>query len=349
MTNKQRREIIEKAKSEGYGGDYVELFRTGAAKLAITEEEREKGLRPYHEAGDTGQTMAFPNTPPNTPFNTVGMKAPIRVTKHVGGKVVKDQVVPPGVSSFNTGSGYGTVVEAPELRARGKYGRRRAQYGEAVARPELAPTMDPETGEFSSVPAEKPSEVSQYLDRAQIVLGAGSLAAAATGVGEVVSVPADLVNVAISFGRAGYYGLKGKGAKASKYAALGGLNVAAAIPVIGNVAGATSIGKLAQSAAQVPAVAKSAHMMHHGGEAAITTYKALDYATSEDPTRPNTTDKDYTSLNLSGLKKQLDQGVISKDQYMSEATGRLGQSQSSAERYISRLGGVRYNKGGYKR
>lgn len=122
MTNKERRDIIERAKASGYTGDYIELFRTGAAKLAITEEEREKGLRPYHEAGNVEQTMAFPNTPPNTPFNTIGMKAPIRVTKVVGDKVVKDQVVPPGVSSFNTGSGYGTVVEAPALRARGQEG-----------------------------------------------------------------------------------------------------------------------------------------------------------------------------------------------------------------------------------
>ena len=124
MTNKERREIIERAKASGYAGDYVELFRTGAAKLAITEEERQKGLRPYHEAGDTGQTMAFPNTPPNTPFNTIGMKKPVRVTKVVGDKIVKDQVVPPGVSSFNTGSGYGTVIEAPELRARAQEGGR---------------------------------------------------------------------------------------------------------------------------------------------------------------------------------------------------------------------------------
>ena len=79
--------------------------------------------------------------------------------------------------------------------------------------------------------------VKDYLDRAQIALGAGSLAAA-TGVGEVIiSVPADLINAAISFGRSGYYALTGDGTNAAKYAGLGGLNVAAAIPTE-NAAGA---------------------------------------------------------------------------------------------------------------
>jgi hypothetical protein len=277
MNNKQRREIIENAKASGYDGSYVDLFRDPAAslKLAVTQEERMKGLKPYNEPG--GQAMALPNNPPNNPVNTIGTRPPIK-TKSVGSKVGSAPVAP-GISSFKG------VVTAGDLRARGKYGRRRAEEGEpreAVARPEFAPTENID-GSWSSVPVEG-TPVKDYLDRAQIALGAGSLAAAATGVGEVISVPADLINAAISFGRSGYYALSGDGANAAKYAGLGGLNVAAAIPVIGNAAGVASIAKTAKALGETKVVAKTAHAMHHGGEAAITAAKTADYVDLGDKT-----------------------------------------------------------------
>ena len=209
MNNKQRREIIENAKASGYDGSYVDLFRDPAAplKLAVTEEERMKGLKPYNEPGGR---MALPNNPPNNPVNTIGARPPIR-TKSVGSKVGSAPVAS-GISSFKG------VVTAGDLRARGKYGRRRAEEGtqrppEAAAAARIDPSaMAPVEG----------TPVKDYLDRAQIALGP-TLAAAATGVGEVISVPADLINAAISFGRSGYYALTGDGTNAAKYAGLGGL------------------------------------------------------------------------------------------------------------------------------
>lgn len=279
MNNKQRREIIENAKASGYDGSYVDLFRNSAAplKLAVTEEERMKGLKPYNEPG--GQAMALPNNPPNNPVNTIGARPPIRA-KSVGSKVGSAPVAP-GISSFKG------VVTAGDLRARGKYGRRRAEEGTsrppeasaAAARPDFANMGLPVTADDVQVPnvPVNGTPIKDYLDRAQIALGAGSLAAASTGVGEVISVPADLINAVISFGRAGYYGLKGDGTNASKYAGLGGLNVAAAIPVIGNAAGIASIAKTAKALGETKVVSQAAHAMHHGGEAAITAAKTADY------------------------------------------------------------------------
>lgn len=280
MTNKQRREIIENAKASGYDGSYVDLFRNSAAplKLAVTEEERMKGLKPYNEPG--GQAMALPNNPPNNPVNTIGTRPPIK-TKSVGSKVGSAPVAP-GISSFKG------VVTAGDLRARGKYGRRRAQYGEptstpeTAARPNLAPTEGID-GSWSSVPVEG-TPVKDFLDRAQISLGALSLGAAATGVGEVVSVPADLVNAAISAGRAGYYAFKGDAGNAALYTGLAGLNAAAAIPVVGNVSGVAAIAKTAQALGKTKAVSQAAHGMHHGGEAVITAAKTADYIDLGDKT-----------------------------------------------------------------
>lgn len=214
MTNKQRRDIIEKAKAEGFEGNYVDLFRSGGAALAVTPEQREKGLRPYHDAGDTEQSMVFPNTPPNTPFNTVGMKKPIRVQKVVGDKVVRDQVVPPGVSSFNTGSGYGTVIEAPELRARGQYGRHRAQEGTSLpgmgkvqdmlglsadpSRPTISQeSVDYETPKTSLLEmAANPLRTSRYYSKAIQADGLGALTSRPT-TAEYDATPSNAMDTAI--------------------------------------------------------------------------------------------------------------------------------------------------------
>jgi hypothetical protein len=59
--------------------------------------------------------MIFPNVPPNTPFNTVGMKAPINIEKYdEQGHLVKSyENVPPGIKSLPTGPQRGTVIETP--------------------------------------------------------------------------------------------------------------------------------------------------------------------------------------------------------------------------------------------
>ena len=121
MTNKERRQIIDEAKANGYQGSYVDLFRQHEGlgmPIASTPEEQEQGLRPLHDAGRTDASMAFTDVPPNTPFNTVGMKAPIDIKKYdEQGHLVKSyESVPPGVVNLNTGPSQGTVIETPAAR-----------------------------------------------------------------------------------------------------------------------------------------------------------------------------------------------------------------------------------------
>lgn len=118
MTNAQRRQIIDKAKAEGYQGSYVDLFKQAAQNPAVVQHGTQQsvdGLRPAHQAGNTEASMAFTDVPPNTPFNTVGMKKPIDIKKYDRqGHLVKSyESVPPGIKSLNTGPSHGTVVETP--------------------------------------------------------------------------------------------------------------------------------------------------------------------------------------------------------------------------------------------
>lgn len=124
MNNAERRRIVQEAKLNGYQGSYVDLFKQHAQNpqsrqeplfTAVTDDEKEQGLRPLHEAGRTDASMAFKDVPPNTPFNTVGMKAPIDIKKFdKQGHLVKSyDAVPPGIQSLNTGPNEGTVIETP--------------------------------------------------------------------------------------------------------------------------------------------------------------------------------------------------------------------------------------------
>ena len=122
MTNDQRRAIINDAKSKGYQGSYVDLFKQAALNpsqqdmaVASSPDQKREGLRPMHEAGRTDASMAFKDVPPNTPFNTVGMKAPINIKKYdTQGHLVKSyENVPPGLTNLDTGPNYGTVIETP--------------------------------------------------------------------------------------------------------------------------------------------------------------------------------------------------------------------------------------------
>ena len=124
MNNQDRRKIVNQAKADGYQGSYVDLFKQAAqdpAMVANTPEQKQAGLRPFHEQGKTDASMAFPDTPPNTPFNTVGMKAPIDIKKFdEQGHLVKSyDAVPPGLTNIDSGPAKGTVLETP---ARMQYG-----------------------------------------------------------------------------------------------------------------------------------------------------------------------------------------------------------------------------------
>ena len=71
MTNKERRQIINKAKAEGFQGNYVDLFRQaddqrGKPMVAETPQQKAEGLRPAHKAGNTNASMVFKDVPPHT-------------------------------------------------------------------------------------------------------------------------------------------------------------------------------------------------------------------------------------------------------------------------------------------
>jgi len=138
MTNKERRDIVNKAQEEGYQGSYVDLFKNPPMgsinpelsqdiKIARTPGEQEQGLRPAHAQGRTETSMAFPNVAPGSNFNTVGMKSNIDFKEFdKSGDLIKSyENVPPGLStSFTTGTEPSTVLETPsKLRYGGlKYG-----------------------------------------------------------------------------------------------------------------------------------------------------------------------------------------------------------------------------------
>lgn len=119
-------------------------------QVARTPQEQEQGLRPAHQAGNVSQSMIFPNVPPNTPFNTKGMKAPINIQKFdEQGHLVKSyENVPPGISNLPTGPQRGTVIETPaNMQSGGDYNMARAQ--ELGYKPDAAghyPSVDHETG-----------------------------------------------------------------------------------------------------------------------------------------------------------------------------------------------------------
>lgn len=142
LTNEKRREILETARAVGYKGSVLDLYNAARAgqdisqllqpqnmEVAQTPEQQSQGLRPQHAAGNTNASMAFPDVPPNTPFNTKGMKAPINISKfdEQGHLVQSFKNVPPGIESLPTGPGKGTVIETPAYK-KGGY-RAKYQFG----------------------------------------------------------------------------------------------------------------------------------------------------------------------------------------------------------------------------
>ena len=129
MDNDTRRSLLQRHRQSGFPGSVMDVFRAhdqgidlieqfeqqNNMQVARTPQQQQQGLRPAHQAGDVSQSMIFPNVPPNTPFNTVGMKAPINIEKYdEQGHLVKSyENVPPGIKSLPTGPQRGTVIETP--------------------------------------------------------------------------------------------------------------------------------------------------------------------------------------------------------------------------------------------
>lgn len=135
MNNATRRQLLERHKQSGFPGSIIDVFNAHNQgidiigqyeqeqmmqqqqnmQVAQTPQEQQQGLRPAHQMGNVNQSMVFPNVPPNTPFNTVGMKAPINIQKYdEQGHLVKSyENVPPGIENLPTGPQGGTVIETP--------------------------------------------------------------------------------------------------------------------------------------------------------------------------------------------------------------------------------------------
>lgn len=172
MNNQIRRELLNRHRQSGFPGSIMDVFSAYNAGrdiisefiqerqrqqqlqqmqqmqqqqsqpiVANTPEEQEQGLRPYHEAGQTDQSMVFPNVPANTPFNTVGMKAPINIDKYdnQGHLIESFKSVPPGIQNLPTGPQEGTVVETPANMQSG--GVRRYQYAGPVTEAPRVPAL----------------------------------------------------------------------------------------------------------------------------------------------------------------------------------------------------------------
>lgn len=147
MNNQLRRELLQRHRASGFPGSILDVYKAydqgvdligeyqqkmmqeQQPQVAKTPEQQREGLRPQHAAGNTNASMIFPNVPPNQPFNTVGMKAPIDIKKFdEQGHLVKSyNNVPPGIQSLPTGPHRGTVLETPSQMKSG--GVRKYQEG----------------------------------------------------------------------------------------------------------------------------------------------------------------------------------------------------------------------------
>lgn len=131
MDNATRTRLLQRHKMSGFPGSIIDVFKAydqgidligqymqqqqQQMQVANTPQEQQQGLRPAHQAGNTNASMAFPNTPPNASFNTVGMKAPIDMKQfdETGNLVKSYDAVPPGVKDLKMSSQGGTVIETP--------------------------------------------------------------------------------------------------------------------------------------------------------------------------------------------------------------------------------------------
>jgi uncharacterized membrane protein (UPF0127 family) len=149
MTNEERRNLLDRYKTSDFPGSITEVFsaaRRGVdligqfeqqnnIQVANTPKQYEQGLRPAHQAGDINRSMVFPDVPPNTSFNTMGMKAPINIQKFDNqGHLVKSyENVPPGIQSLPTGPQRGTVIETPARMQRGGFAASESTYQPSFA------------------------------------------------------------------------------------------------------------------------------------------------------------------------------------------------------------------------
>lgn len=164
MDNATRKYLLQRHRQSGFPGSVMDVFRAhdqgidligqfeqqNNIQVARSPQQQKQGLRPAHQAGNVSQSMIFPNVPPNTPFTTEGMKAPINIEKYdEQGHLVKSyENVPPGIKELPMGPQGGTVIETPaNMQAGGDYNMARAK--ELGYKPDATghyPSVDDETG-----------------------------------------------------------------------------------------------------------------------------------------------------------------------------------------------------------
>jgi len=131
MTNKERRELLDRSRESGFTGSIVDVFQAARqgrdlisefeakqqGNIAVTPQQQQAGLGPAHQRGDVGASMVFPKIGPNATMTTAnkGLKVNLDVKGYDDrGHLVKSyESVPPGVKSLPMGPRATTVVETP--------------------------------------------------------------------------------------------------------------------------------------------------------------------------------------------------------------------------------------------
>tara|TARA_R110002050_G_scaffold174845_1_gene307730 strand:- start:1300 stop:1734 length:435 start_codon:yes stop_codon:yes gene_type:complete len=129
LTNKNRRELLDRARTSGFPGSIIDVYNghregrdvisefEGKQNVAMSPQQQQAGLGPAHQAGDTDQSMVFPNIGPNATMTTAnkGLKANLDVKGFdERGHLVKSyNAVPPGVRTLPMGPRATTVLETP--------------------------------------------------------------------------------------------------------------------------------------------------------------------------------------------------------------------------------------------
>tara|TARA_Y100000816_G_scaffold292074_1_gene285699 strand:+ start:156 stop:1568 length:1413 start_codon:yes stop_codon:yes gene_type:complete len=132
MTNQERRSLLDRFRASDMEGSILDVFKAYEQGVDLISEheasqaqdqpvtltgpqEQREGLRPFHAAGDVKRSAVFKDVPPNTPFNTNGMRVPIDIEKYdrQGHLVESHKSVPPGVRNLPTGPHRGDIIETP--------------------------------------------------------------------------------------------------------------------------------------------------------------------------------------------------------------------------------------------
>lgn len=302
MDNATRRGLLTRHRQSQFPGSILDVFRAydqgvdligefeqQQMQVAQTPQQQQQGLRPSHQAGNVNQSMTFPNVPPNTPFNTMGMKAPIDIKKfNEQGHLVKSyDNVPPGVQNLPTGPQRGTVIETPANMQSGgvisgmeqyaQYNNLNPELAAAVAsRPQsndrLTSYTDAQMRQFNNSGEqarvnEAQTNVSNRLSTAgnnayqfhkDKPLDALGMDLAIAGQLPIIGEVADLANAGISGARGIYNTAVGDTVKAKEQFTLAGLSAASAIPFAGNAVGAARIAKAGHN------ISHKAHTLEKG-------------------------------------------------------------------------------------